>query len=86
MTCILKIRCLCRLGGSVAEWLAGWPQAQKGLGPNRSRDAVRSSLRQTVYTRRAPVQQTAKLEVALLRVARVTSGLAESNGSLPPGL
>jgi len=29
------------LGGSVAEWLACWTQAQKGLGSNRSRDAVR---------------------------------------------
>jgi len=28
------------LGGSVAEWLAYWTQAQKGLGSNRSRDAV----------------------------------------------
>jgi len=28
----------------------------------------------------------AKLVAALLRVARVTAGLAESNGSLPPGL
>jgi len=27
--------------GSVAEWLACWTQAQKGLGSNRSRDAVR---------------------------------------------
>ena len=27
-----------------------------------------------------------KLVAALLRVARVTTGLAESNGSLPPGL
>jgi len=26
--------------GSVAEWLACWTQAQKGLGSNRSRDAV----------------------------------------------
>ena len=33
--------CLCNLGGSVAEWLACWTQAQKGLGSNRSRDAVR---------------------------------------------
>ena len=30
----------CFLGGSVAEWLACWTQAQKGLGSNRSRDAV----------------------------------------------
>ena len=29
-----------RLGGSVAEWLACWTEAQKGLGSNRSRDAV----------------------------------------------
>jgi len=27
-------------GGSVAEWLACWTQAEKGLGSNRSRDAV----------------------------------------------
>jgi len=28
------------LGGSVAEWLACWTQAQNGPGSNRSRDAV----------------------------------------------
>jgi len=28
------------LGGLVAEWLACWTQAQKGLGSNRSLDAV----------------------------------------------
>jgi len=44
------------------------------------------SLRQTVHTNRASVHQAAKLVAALLRVARVTAGLAESNGSLPPGL
>jgi len=27
-------------GGSVAEWLACWTQAQKGPGSNRSRDVV----------------------------------------------
>ena len=32
------------------------------------------------------VHQAAKLAAALLVVARVTAGLAESNGSLPPGL
>jgi len=40
----------------------------------------------TFYTHRASVHQAAKLVAALLRVARVTAGLAESNGSLPPGL
>jgi len=29
-----------KYGGSVAEWLARWTQAQKSLGSNRSRDAV----------------------------------------------
>jgi len=33
-----------------------------------------------------PVHQAAKLVAALLMVVRVTAGLAESNGRLPPGL
>jgi len=41
-----------------------------------------NSLRQTVRTHRASVHQAAKLVAALLRVAVVTAGLAESNGSL----
>jgi len=45
-----------------------------------------NSLRQTVHTHRASVHQAAKLVAALIRVARVTAGLAESNGSLPLGL
>ena len=71
------------LGGSVAEWLACWTQTQTGLGLNRCRVTV---LHRTVHTHRASVHQAAKLVAALLRVARVTAGLAESNGSLPPGL
>ena len=73
--------------GSVAEWLACWTHAQKGLSSNRSRDAVSyNSLRQTVHTDHASVRQEAKLVAALLRVARVTAGLVESNGGLQPGL
>ena len=45
-----------------------------------------NSRRQTVHTHRASVHQVAKLVAALLTVVRVTAGLAESNGSLPPGL
>jgi len=45
-----------------------------------------NTLRQTVHTHHASVHQTAKLVAALLRVAGVTVGLVESNGSLPPGL
>jgi len=43
-------------------------------------------LRQTVHTHRASDHQAVKLVAALLRVAGVTAGLAESNGSLSPGL
>ena len=59
----------------------------EGLGSNRSREAIGYSLRQTVHTHRSSVHQlAAKLAAALLRVAGVTAGLAESNGSLPTGL
>jgi len=74
------------MGGSVAEWLACWTQVQKCPGSNRSRDAVGNSLRQAVHTHCASLQQAAKLVAAPLRVVVVTAGLAESNGSLLPGL
>jgi len=69
------------MGGSVAEWLAqnAWVQIAATTLPG-------NSLRQTVHTYCASVHRAAKLAAALLRVARVTAGLAESNGSLPPGL
>ena len=73
-------------GGSVAEWLACWTQAQKGLGSNAVATLSGNSLRQTVHTHRVSVHQAAKLVTVLLRVARITAGLAESNGSLQPGL
>ena len=44
-----------------------------------------NSLRQTVHTHCDSVHQAAKLAAALFRVAGVTAGLAESNGSQPPG-
>jgi len=47
---------------------------------------LHAALRQTVHTHRASVYQAEKLVAALLRVAGVTAGLAESDGSLPPGL
>ena len=45
-----------------------------------------NSLRQTVHSHCTSVHQAAKLVAALLSVARVAAGLAESNGSLPQGL
>jgi len=73
-------------GGSVAEWLACWTQAQKGRVQIAAATLSGNSLRQTAHTHRASVHQAAKLVATLLRVARATAGLAESNGSLPPGL
>ena len=73
-------------GGSVAEWL------RAGLRHRRAQVQIAvatlsgNSLRQTVHTHCASVHQAAKLVAALLRVAGVTAGLAESNGNLPPGL
>ena len=48
--------------------------------------SVNSLRRQTAHTHCASIHQAAKLVAALLRAAGVTAGLAESNGSLPPGL
>ena len=70
------------LGGSVAEWLACWTEAQKARVQISAATMSGNSLRQTVHTHRASVHQAAKLAAALLRVAGVTAGLAESNGSL----
>jgi len=72
----------CLYGGSVACWT----QAQKARVQMAVATLSGNSLRQTVHTRRASVHQAAKLVAALLRVTGVTAGLAESNGSLPPGL
>ena len=59
----------------------------EGLGSNIAAASLSgNSLRQTVHTHCASVHQAAKLVAALLRVARVTAGLVESNVSLPPGL
>ena len=77
------------LGGSVAEWLACWTQAQKGPGSYRSQwefTLSSNSLWQTAHTHCASVCQAAKLVAALLRIVRVTAGVAESNVNLPPGL
>ena len=73
-------------GGSVAEWLACWTQAQKARVQIAVATLSGNSFRQTLHTHCASVYQAAKLVAALLRVAGVTAGLAESNGSLPPGL
>jgi len=72
--------------GSVAEWLACWTQAQKAQVQIAVATLSGKSLRQTAHTHCVSVHQAAKLVAALLRVAGVTAGLAESNGSIPPGL
>ena len=72
-------------GGSVAEWLACGTRAQKPQVQIAAATLSGNSLRQTAHTHCASVHQVAKLVAALLRVVRVTAGLAESNGSLPQG-
>jgi len=78
--------CRSCLGGSVAEWLACWTQAQKARVQIAAATLSGNSLRQTVHTHCASVHQGAELVAALLIVAGVTAGLTESNGSLPSGL
>ena len=54
-------------GGSVAEWLACWTQAQKAGVQIAAATLSGNSLMQTVHTHRASVHQAAKLVAALLR-------------------
>jgi len=70
----------------VAEQLECWTQAQKGRVQIAAAMLSDNSLRQTVHTHRASVHQAAKLVAALLKVVRVTAGLAKSNSSLLLGL
>ena len=73
-------------------WLGSRVVSVLGLGRRRARVQIAvvtlsgNNLRQAVHTHCASVLQAAKLVAALLRAAKVTAGLAESNGSLPPGL
>ena len=62
-------------GGSVAEWLACWTQAQKAWVQIAVATLSGNSLRQTAHTHCASVHQAAKLVAALLRVAGVTAVL-----------
>ena len=74
-------------GGTVAEWLACWSAGLRGRRPvfksqsRRCRVTVLGKLLTPIVC-----YQAAKLVAALLRVAGVTAGLSESNGSIPPGL
>ena len=70
----------------MAERLACWTQAQKARVQIAAVTLSGNSLRQTAHTHCASVHQAAKLVDAVLRVAGVTAGLAESNSSLPSGL
>jgi len=73
------------LAGSVAEWLA-CRRRRRARVQIAAATLSGNSLRQTVHTHRASVHQALKLVAALLMVAGVTAGRAESHGSLPPGL
>jgi len=73
------------------HWLSSrvvsmWTQVQTAWVQITATTLSGNSLSQTVHTHCASVHQAAKLVATLLGVAGVTAGLAESNGSLPPGL
>ena len=72
----------CYRSGSVAEWLACWTRRSRARAQSAATTVLGNSLRQTVHTHRASIHQPAKLVAALLRVAGVTAGQEESNGSL----
>ena len=73
--------------GSVAEWLACWIQdCRRARVQIAAAALLGNSLRQTVHTQCASVHRAAKLVAAFLMVVGVTAGVAESTGSLPPGL
>jgi len=81
--------CLCAHYGHHTGWLGSRVVSMLDLGaegPGFKSQPLRCLVTRAVHTHRASVHQAAKLVAALLRVAGVTAGLAESNGSLPPGL
>jgi len=78
-------------GSAPARWLGSravrvLDSGAEGLGFKSQSRRCPITVLGKLFTHRASVHQAAKLIAALLRVARVTAGLAESNGSLPPGL
>jgi len=65
----------------VSEWLRTGLKRKRALVQIAAATQSGNSLRQAVHTHRASVHQAAKFLAALLKVARVTVGLAESNDS-----
>jgi len=75
------------VSGSVAEWLACWTQRRRRPGFKSLSRRCRVTVLGKLFTPIVPLfTEAAKLVAALLRVAGVTAGLAESNGSLSSGL
>jgi len=72
------------LGSRVISVLDSGAEGRPGF-KSQPRRCLVNSLRQTVHAHCTSVHQAAKLVAALLWVAGVTAGLAESNDSLPPG-
>ena len=72
--------------GTVAEWLTCWTQSHGPAVQMVVATLSGNSLRQTVHIHRASVHQAAKMVAALLRIARVTAGLAERLLSVRPAV
>ena len=69
---------------SALGWLVS--QVQKGLGSNCSHNAVGLLSLANCSHLSCLCSTSSEMVAALLTVVRVTAGLVESNGSLPPGL
>jgi len=68
---------------SICSYALGWHRSRvvSVLDSEAAATLSGNRLRQTVHTHCASVHQAAKLVATLLRVAKVTAGLAESNSS-----
>ena len=81
-----KLRCLDHLGWLGSRVVSVLDSVAEGPGFKSQARCCRVTVLGKLFTPIVSVHQAAKLVAALLMVAGVTAGLAESNGSLPPSL
>jgi len=79
--------CILGVGWLSSRVVSMLDSGTEGLGFKSQSRRCRVTVLGKLFTPTVPLtQQAAKLVAAVLRVVRVTAGLAETNGSLPPGL
>ena len=78
-----------QMGGSVAKWLACWTQDAEGPGFKSQSWRCQVTVLGKLFTPIVPLSPSSKIGSSPLKgcgAVGVTAGLAEGNGSLPPGL